>query len=287
MRAFPRVSYCALPGGTSPGAVVSVWNGVFCSDIVSRAASVARALGSRSAAEDPEKICGGRRACGCVVVETCEPVTDPMEALMKQLFRARWIPGLALAALFAAGCGATDGSGATASAQALAQDPSAPGEVRPRGPRDPAAMAHFLDRNHDGRVEVSELPERAREHLAAADADRDGVLSAAELAAHHEQRQAERFARIDTNGDGAVTEAEVEAGRWAHLQAADADHDGRVTRAELEAAHASGALRGPGHPGGHRGGRFGGPVDPARMIEHLDRDGDGRDRGAVPMRPHP
>lgn len=200
---------------------------------------------------------------------------------MKLLSHSRWILGSALAALVAAGCGATDGTASNASAQTVA--PAGAGDVAERGhrrgPPDPAAFAQRFDRNHDGRVEVGELPERARERMAAADADHDGVLTAPELTAHRAQMQAQRFARIDADGDGAVTAAEVDPGRWAHLQAADADHDGRVTRAEFEAAHAGGAVHGPGRGGpgsfGHFGGRPHGPPDPARMVERFDRNADG------------
>lgn len=176
---------------------------------------------------------------------------------MKLLSPIRWTLAATLAALLAAGCGATDGTGNSASGQAVTAPGAAPNADADRpgrrpGPADPTQLAQRLDRDHNGRVEVAELPERARERLGSADADRDGVLTVPELAAHMAQMQAQHFARIDTNGDGAVTSTEVEPARWAHLQAADADHDGRVTRDELQAAHASGALRGPGR------GRFGG-----------------------------
>lgn len=195
---------------------------------------------------------------------------------MKLLHPTRWILGSTLAALLAAGCGATDGTGSTASAQLVAS-PTAPGLDDAHGPRrgppDPARMAQFLDRNHDGRLEVAELPERARERLGAADADHDGLLSTAELTAHFEAHRAQRFARQDADGDGALSAAEVPAERWAHMQVADADRDGRVTRAELDQAHASGALRPPHH------GRFGrghrGPPDPARFVEHFDQNHNG------------
>ncbi len=191
---------------------------------------------------------------------------------MTLLSSTRWILGSSLAALVAAGCGATDGTGSTASAQLVAS-PHADERGHHRGPPDPARMAQHFDRNHDGRVEVAELPERARERMGAADADHDGVLSVAELTAHVDAQRAQRFARIDADNDGAVTSAEVPAERWAHLQVADADHDGRITRVELEQAHASGALRPPGH--GPHGRRPHGPPDPARFIERFDANRNG------------
>lgn len=195
---------------------------------------------------------------------------------MTLLSSTRWILGSSLVALLATGCGATDGTGATASAQLVAS-PNASGLAdehgHHRGPPDPARMAQIFDRNQDGRVEVAELPERARERMATADADHDGVLSVAELTAHVDAQRAQRFARIDANNDGAVTSAEVPADRWTHMQVADADHDGRITRAELEQAHASGALRPPGH-GPHGRGPHG-PPDPARFVEHFDANHNG------------
>ncbi|MBP6834556.1 MAG: hypothetical protein KA978_27485 [Deltaproteobacteria bacterium] len=143
---------------------------------------------------------------------------------------------------------------------------------RGHGPMDPAAFTRFMDRNGDGRVEVSELPPRAQTRMAAADTNRDGVLSAQEITAHMEAQRAVRFARMDSNSDGAVTADEV-GPRWEHLQAADADHNGRVSRDELQAAHASGALRG-GH--GHGRGRGeGGPRDGAGFVQRFDRNGNG------------
>lgn len=194
---------------------------------------------------------------------------------MKLAHPTRWFLGSTLIALVAAGCGSADGTGSTASAQLVAT-PTAPGfdpaHGPHRGPPDPARLAQFLDRDGNGRVDVAELPERAREHFAGADADHDGVLTVPELTAQMEQHRAQRFARIDADGDGAVTSTEVPAERWAHLQVADADHDGRITRAELEQAHASGALRPPGH---HFGRRPHGPPDPARFVERFDANHDG------------
>jgi Ca2+-binding EF-hand superfamily protein len=97
---------------------------------------------------------------------------------------------------------------------------------------------HGLDANHDGKLEVAELPDHAKEHLAKADADGDGVLSKDELKAFHEQHFNERFQQADTNRDGVLTADEVGAERWAHLVEADADGNGRVSESELKSAFA-------------------------------------------------
>jgi hypothetical protein len=134
------------------------------------------------------------------------------------------------------------------------------------GPMDPARFIQFMDRNGDGRVEVSELPPRAQQRLGAADTNHDGVISVQEITAHMETERAAHFARMDSNSDGAVTADEV-GPRWERLQVADADHNGRVSRDELQAAHASGALRG-GHGGGHGMGGEG-------FVQRFDRNGNG------------
>jgi hypothetical protein len=109
-------------------------------------------------------------------------------------------------------------------------------------------LARF-DANHDGVLQVTELPDPLRERLGRADADRDGVISVAELHAYGVARRAERFARADANGDGKLTASEVGAARWDWLKVADADGDGAVTLAEIERAVAAGTLRRPGDDG--------------------------------------
>src|SRR5437870_4045086 len=93
-----------------------------------------------------------------------------------------------------------------ASSSALAQNVPAPAPGacqgrgghagRGRGPMDPARFAQFMDRNGDGRVEVSELPPRAQARMGAADVNHDGVLSVQEITAHMEAQRAARFARM-------------------------------------------------------------------------------------------
>lgn len=93
-----------------------------------------------------------------------------------------------------------------------------------------------LDRNGDGKLELSELPVALRTTLAAADRDGDGAISSGEFLAHHNASVLARLHRADANGDGALEPDEVGPVRWARLQAADADHDGKVTFAELHRA---------------------------------------------------
>ncbi|AUX25479.1 hypothetical protein SOCEGT47_060260 [Sorangium cellulosum] len=114
---------------------------------------------------------------------------------------------------------------------------------RKHGPKDPARLIQRADKNGDGELAVSELPERAQKRLGKADTNKDGFLSVEELKAHAEQhkkeraaRQKERFAKRDTNGDGFLTKDEVGEKRWARVKAADQNHDGKVSADELRAA---------------------------------------------------
>jgi Ca2+-binding EF-hand superfamily protein len=132
-----------------------------------------------------------------------------------------------------------------------------------RGHRhDKGEFLKRLDANSDGKVELSEVPERMRDKLAAADTNHDGVLSAEELKAHAQAARQERFARMDKNQDGALSADEVGEKRWSHLQAADADHDGKVTQAELKQAFENGTLK-PFKHGGHGHGAPSGTEAPA------------------------
>jgi Ca2+-binding EF-hand superfamily protein len=85
--------------------------------------------------------------------------------------------------------------------------------------------------------------------FAAADADRDGLLSRAEVA-RALPRLAARFDRIDRDGDGSLSPDELRAWRRVsaarnrvgeggfveHFRRADADGDGALTRAEAQQA---------------------------------------------------
>lgn len=91
---------------------------------------------------------------------------------------------------------------------------------------DPQFAARFAedDANKDGFVDRTDMQQRMQakrdEWFAAADANRDGKLSQAELTAAHERRmaehaqqrkdmQAQHFAQMDTNKDGYITKDEL------------------------------------------------------------------------------
>ena len=159
-----------------------------------------------------------------------------------------------------------------------------------RGPPDPAEMVKRFDKNADGKLEVSELPEHMQkfmgkadtngdgvitvdelkageekmraEHLAKVDTDHDGKVSPEERKAAFEKFAEERFAKMDKNNDGALSKDEVGDKRWEHLSVADADKNGSVTREEIKTAVAAGTLKFPhrGHGHGHGPRGQGGPA---------------------------
>jgi hypothetical protein len=171
----------------------------------------------------------------------------------------------------------------TAGLSSAAAAPVASGSATPEHhghePPDPAAIVKRFDKNGDGVLQVSELPEHMQKFMGKADTNGDGVLSIDELKAGEakmraermakldtngdgtvspEERKAafekfaqERFAKLDKNGDGALTKDEVGDKRWEHLSVADADKNGSVTEAEIRQAVASGVLKFPHHGRGH------------------------------------
>jgi Ca2+-binding EF-hand superfamily protein len=148
----------------------------------------------------------------------------------------------------------------------------------PRGQHGYDQLVARFDANKDGKLQVTELPERMQKHLGTADANKDGVLTKEELSAKKDEMRKEHLARVDTNGDGQVSAEErtaarekagerrftkmdkngdgqvksdeVRPGRWSHLKVADADGSGSVTLAEMKQAIASGTLKMHGRHGG-------------------------------------
>lgn len=158
-----------------------------------------------------------------------------------------------LLALSAVGCGGADNPGAATGTSSAAVTQS--GEsFRGRHGR----MAARFDANGDGTLQVSELPERARERLVAADANRDGVLADDELRAHfvamrargpgegrgmhrgmhrgrHAPDPARMIQRLDANGDGALQITELPERMRERVSAGDANRDGVLSVEEIRA----------------------------------------------------
>lgn len=103
-------------------------------------------------------------------------------------------------------------------------------------------------------VSQADFVQRRVERLRAADADRDGTVTAEEMRAAGQAKRAERrtamFDRLDANKDGAISRAEFEAPR------ADGQRAGRGERGP-RAEHAGRGHRGGMHRGGQRMGRNG------------------------------
>ncbi|HET7541963.1 MAG TPA: hypothetical protein VFK05_18950 [Polyangiaceae bacterium] len=182
-------------------------------------------------------------------------------------------------------------AGSPAAADAAARPDMAHHRAGRRGPPDPAEFVARFDQNADGKLELSELPERMQKFMAKADANGDGVLTVEELKAGAEKLRAEhlakldtdhdgkvspeerkaafekfaeeRFAKMDKNNDGALSKDEIGDKRWERLSVADADKNGSVTREEIKTAVAAGTLKFPHHGRGHghgpRGERGPGP----------------------------
>jgi Ca2+-binding EF-hand superfamily protein len=137
--------------------------------------------------------------------------------------------GAAVAALFAATIG---------TAVMAERGPGGPGNMM-------LEMFDTIDADKDGKLTEAELAAHRVAEFAAADTDKSGTLSAEELTAKHLARMtdiaAERTTRMigqmDDNGDGALSADEmaqtVEGRRFARI---DSDDDGAISKTEAEAA---------------------------------------------------
>ena len=118
---------------------------------------------------------------------------------------------------------------------------------RGRGHRPGGPMKRF-DKNADGvldAAEIAAMPERVRERVLNADADKDGKVTVDELKAAFAKRGHEHFVKNDKNADGFLTKDEVGDEHWSHMSVADANNDGKLSEDELIAAHRDGKLQPP------------------------------------------
>lgn len=118
-----------------------------------------------------------------------------------------------------------------------------------RGPRDgglPMFMFDQLDADKDGKVTAAEIAANRAARVKAADANGDGMMSADELAAMQLAEMTERakakagemVTRLDSDGDGLLSVAEMAArpGPAKFFDRIDTDGDGAISREEADAA---------------------------------------------------
>lgn len=116
----------------------------------------------------------------------------------------------------------------------------------------PAAFAggdadkHFkmMDVNADGKISRAEHTTGAKQMFAQCDANRDGIVTAAEMDtamaakgekhAKNDKTSAEKIRMIDENGDGQLTAAEHAAGTEKIFAQMDKDGDGFLSKSECD-----------------------------------------------------
>jgi hypothetical protein len=102
----------------------------------------------------------------------------------------------------------------------------------------------------DATVAKAEFDKAGAARFDQLDTNKDGNLSAAEIAAAPGGGRG--LSRADANGDGAVSKAEYAAGQAQRFDAQDANHDGQLTKAERDTARQQmmDRMRANGGPGG-------------------------------------
>lgn len=173
-------------------------------------------------------------------------------------------------------------------------------EIRPVAPPNPMLASvpedtintlMEMDRNGDGKLSKTEIPERMRGMLTRGDANKDGSLTRDELkkmleaeaapvgrplppptagagpapAGNPMARLGPAVVALDADGDGVISTAEINNAP-AMLGKLDKNGDGKLTEDEVRPA---------GGPGGGRGGRN--PEEAAsHLIEEFDKNSDGK-----------
>jgi Ca2+-binding EF-hand superfamily protein len=119
---------------------------------------------------------------------------------------------------------------------------------------DPIILA--LDVDKDGVISAVEIA-NASVVLKALDKDGDGALSVAEIRIRQQtaaQRAEHLFDEWDTNKDQALTKEELPDRMQAQFEALDTNHDGKIDLLEATTYFANMPAQGGGRPGGGQGG---------------------------------
>ena len=134
-----------------------------------------------------------------------------------------------------------------------------------RGQRPASPMMTALDADKDGKLSAEEIANAATA-LKTLDKNKDGVLDSSELApprgaqGGRSSQMVERIMARDTDGDGKVSKEEGGEQMSRFFGRMDADSDGFITKSEIENMFQDGGgRRGGGRGGAGRGGRGAGP----------------------------
>ena len=99
-------------------------------------------------------------------------------------------------------------------------------------------MLTEMDADKDGKVTSAEIAAHEAAQAAEIDADKNGTITVEELIAYHEkmrqQHMAERLKAMDRNGDGNVSVEEYEAAQTWRMARLDRNGDGQIESDEMQ-----------------------------------------------------
>lgn len=157
------------------------------------------------------------------------------------------------------------------------------------GPRGQMFTFEEVDADKDGKITEAEIAAHFKAKFDAADADKDGSLSAEEMAAQMQAKMAERMTNRakhmivdrDGNDDGKLSYEEMQPkNKGMMLQRLDKDGDGAISTEEFAQMQDRMEQRGFGPGKGDHNGRMMRDGDhDGRMMRHGDHDGRGMGMG--------